>query len=400
MTLRVTQSMTQEAFLTAVRRQLGQLQATQQQVSSGERIARPSDDPVAYAQLLGIDTALAEGGQFARNIDLARNRLASVEGAMSRTTDSLQRLRELAVQAATGTANRESRRVAAAEFRQQLDSILQVANSTDDSGDYLFAGYSSQTRPFSRDASGTVVYNGDQGQRQFQIGPDRFVSAGEPGSLAFQQIKDGNGTFATAAAAANVGTGVLGARSVVDFQQWDGGTYTVSFTAPGAYEVRDAGAALVSTGTFTPGATLGFRGVEITIEGQPAVGDTFNVRPSQNLDVFTAIDRFISALESAADDSAGRARFSDAANAFLENVDQSIAHMSQVRATVGGNLAGIEAQQSINEDTDAQLQTLRSELKDTDYAEALSRLSQQLLSLEAAQKSYVQTQSLSLFNYL
>ena len=97
---------------------------------------------------------------------------------------------------------------------------------------------------------------------------------------------------------------------------------------------------------------------------------------------------------------AGRAKFSTATNEVLLGLDQSIGRMLEVRANVGSRLSAIEAQHTLNEDLDLQLKTLRSDLKDTDYAEVLTRLNQQMISLEAAQKSFVSTQRLSLFDYL
>lgn len=398
--LRVTQAVMQEAFLRALRNQLARLQTTQQQISTGERFSRPAEDPVAATQVLSLDSALAANAQYSRNGELARNHLSAIEGALTGTGDVLQRLRELAVQAANATTSAEGRRLIAAEVRQHLDGILQIANSTDGEGEYLFSGYSVQTRPFGRDSGGGFVYYGDQGQRQIQIGPERFVTDSDPGSQVFQLIRSGNGTFATAPGATNAGTGVVGARSVIDPLQYDGGTYTIVFTAADTYEVRDSASVVVASGGFTPGTTLSFRGIQLAIDGQPTSGDSFSVTPSRNQDVFTTIENFLTALETADDDAVRRAQFSNVANNFILDVDQALGRTLEVRANVGSRLAAVDAQQGLNEDFDLQLMTLRSDLKDTDYAEVLTRLNQQMISLEAAQKSYVQTQGLSLFDYL
>jgi len=398
--LRVTQSLMHEAFLRALRTQLTRLQNTQQQISTGERFSLPAEDPVAATQVLSLDSALAANAQYSRNGGLMRNRLGTTESALSGAGDVLQRVRELAVQSANATASAETRRLIAAEVRQHLDGILQIANSTDGEGEYLFSGYSVQTQPFGRDSAGNVVYNGDQGQRQIQIGPERFVGDTDPGAQVFQLIRNGNGTFTTSAGAGNAGTGVVGARSVVDPLQYDGDVYSVVFTAADAYEVRDSSNALVTSGSFSAGATISFRGIQLMIEGAPATGDTFAVTPSQHQDVFTTIGNFLDALENADGSAAGRADFSNVANGVLLDLDQAIGRMLEVRASVGSRLSAIDAQQTLNEDLDLQLQTLRSDLKDTDYAEVLTRLNQQMISLEAAQKSFVSTQGLSLFDYL
>jgi flagellar hook-associated protein 3 FlgL len=399
-TLRVTQALMQESFLRALRTQLSRLQTTQHQISTGERFSRPAEDPVAATQVLNLDAALAANAQYSGNAELTRNRLGAIESALSGSGDVMQRLRELAVQAANATASAESRRLIAAEVRQHLDGILQIANATDGEGEYLFSGYSVQTQPFGRDPNGNIVYNGDQGLRQIQIGPNRFVADSDPGSSIFQLIRNGNGTFATAATATNTGTGVVGTRSVVDPVLYDGDTYTVTFTSAGTYEVRDSANALVTSGGFAPGTMLSFRGIQLTVDGQPATGDSFSVAPSQNQDMFTTIENFLAALEGASDAAAARADFSNITNNFILDLDQALGRTLEVRASVGSRLSSIDAQQALNEDFDLQLKTLRSDLKDTDYAAVLTRLNQQMISLEAAQKSYVQTQGLSLFDYL
>jgi len=398
--LRVTQSLMHEAFLRSLRGQLTRLQSAQQQISTGERFSLPAEDPVAATQVLSLDSALAANAQFSRNGELMRNRLGATESALTGAGDVLQRVRQLAVQSANATASAETRRLIAAEVRQHLDGILQIANSTDGEGEYLFSGYSVQAQPFGRDSAGTVLYNGDQGQRQIQIGPERFVADTDPGSQVFQMIRNGNGTFTTAAGAANAGTGVVGARSVVDPLQYDGDTYSVLFTAADVYEVRDSSNALVTSGSFSAGTTIAFRGIQLAIDGVPASGDTFTVAPSQHQDVFTTIGNFLDALENADDSAAGRAQFSNVTNEVLQGLDQAVGRMLEVRANVGSRLSAIDAQQTLNEDLDLQLKTLRSDLKDTDYAEVLTRLNQQMISLEAAQKSFVSTQRLSLFDYL
>lgn len=398
--LRVTQALIHESFLQALRDQLSRLQTSQQQVSTGERFSRPAEDPVAATQVLSLDSALAANVQYSRNGQLARNRLGATESALIAAGEVLQRVRELAVQSVSPTSSTETRRLIAAEVRQHLDGILQIANSTDGDGEYLFSGYSVQTRPFGHDATGDVVYYGDQGQRHRQIGPERFVADADPGSLVFQMIRTGNGTFTASAGAGNSGTGVIGARSVVDPSQFDGDSYSIVFTAADAYEVRDSGNMLVANGTYATGTTIAFRGVQLEILGAPATGDSFTVAPSGHEDVFSTIVDFLDALENSDDSATGRAVFSNVINGVMLDLDQAIGRLIEVRAGVGSRLSAIGAQQSLNSDMDLQLRTLRSDLKDTDYAEVLTRLNQQMISLEAAQKSHVRTLGLSLFDYI
>ena len=81
-------------------------------------------------------------------------------------------------------------------------------------------------------------------------------------------------------------------------------------------------------------------------------------------------------------------------------LDQAIGNVLEVRTRVGSRLAAIETQADSNGAFALTLQQTIGELEDLDYAEALSRLSFELTVLEASQKSFVRTQSLTLFNFL
>ena len=311
----------------------------------------------------------------------------------------LQRARELSLQANNASQTDETRAFMAAEVREMMDQLLQIANTQDAAGQYLFAGYQSKTEPFVRDAAG-FQYRGDQGQRLVQIGAGRQVADGDPGSEVFNAIRVGNGVFSTSASAANSGTGIIGTGSVVNPVLVVPDTYTVNFITATDYEVRDSGAVLVASGTYVDGGAISFNGIQFDISGQPAVGDSFTVTPSINQDIFTNLDNLASALESATLNDTGRARLSNDLNGALANLDQAIGQVLETRTRVGTRLSTIETQRDLNEGVELQLAQTVSAIQDLDYAEALTTLNQQVAILEAAQQSFIRVQGLSLFNSL
>src|SRR5690606_8057199 len=119
-------------------------------------------------------------------------RLGFEEEALAGVLDNLQRIRELAVQANNAPLGASDRRAIAAELDERLQGLLDVANSVDSSGHYLFAGFKEHTRPFVL-AAGTVTYAGDEGQRLLQIGDERFVAVNHSGAEIFERIPNGNG---------------------------------------------------------------------------------------------------------------------------------------------------------------------------------------------------------------
>ncbi|MDJ0941595.1 MAG: flagellar hook-associated protein FlgL [Woeseiaceae bacterium] len=375
------------------------LDQTQRQISSGRRLLVPSDDPIAAGRALELRESVSRLEQFDRNAGIAQNRLSQEEVALKSVNDVLQRVRELALQANNATQSDETRSLIAVELRDRLDYLVQIANQRDGNGQYLFSGNLGDVEPVSRSGS-TFTYNGDQGQRLIQIGEGRQVADGDSGADVFFQIRAGNGDFSARAVATNAGTGILDLGSVVDPTAWDQDSYTVRFLAADSYEVVDSSGGVVLTSAFQPGDQIAFRGIEFSISGQPATGDEFTVAPAPYQDMFTSVERLIAAVETTTFDDASRTALTNGINAGLQDLDEAIGSVLDFRTRVGSRLSSIESQVDTNGGLTLALQTTLSSIEDLDYAEALSRLSLQVTTLEAAQQSFVRTQQLSLFNFI
>ncbi|MEO0616550.1 MAG: flagellar hook-associated protein FlgL [Pseudomonadota bacterium] len=393
-----TQAFFENNVLTLQRLQRS-LNDLQEQVATGRQIQRPSDDPVGSARALNLRGSLDSVEQFQRNAGLAESRLRLEEETLTGVTDLLQRTRELALQAANATQTNESRDFIAAELRQGLDQLLALANTRDASDEYLFAGYQSQTQPFTRTASG-FSYNGDQGQRFVSISRTRQIPDSDSGERIFGRIREGNGQVLATPAAANTGTGTIFNNDAAGVSGYGFESYQITFTAADAYEVRDGGGALVTSGAFTPGDSITFGALDVRIEGGPATGDVFDVGPSPNTDMFSIIDRLATALETPTSNDSGRAGQDAAINRGLEGIDQAISRVLEVRTGVGSRLATIETQVDANAGAALVLQESIADIEDLDYAAAISALTQQATTLEAAQQSFLRIQNLSLFRLL
>lgn len=372
------------------------LDKTQQQISTGRRILNPSDDPIAASRALGFRESISRLEQFDRNANIASNRLAQEESALSTVNNVLQRVRELTLQANNATQSPETRGIIAVELRQQLDQLVQLANQKDGTGNHLFSGNLNDTKPVS--VSGTTYsYNGDQGQRLIQIGEGRNVADSDSGAAVFFAIREGNGEFTATASAANSGSGILGVGNVIDPTVWDRGDYTISFIDSNTYEVRDSTASVVSTGPFESGDAIAFQGIEVPIDGEPEAGDGFTVRASRTQSVFESVAQIATALERGDNDDI---RLNNDINTGLQNIDQAIGNILDVRTQVGSRLSAIENQIDTNGAYALTYRETLASIEDLDYAEAISRLSLEASTLEAAQQSFIRTQSLSLFRYL
>jgi flagellar hook-associated protein 3 FlgL len=85
---------------------------------------------------------------------------------------------------------------------------------------------------------------------------------------------------------------------------------------------------------------------------------------------------------------------------IIANLDVAIGHISEAQAAIGARMNATEGQESVNEDYLLQLNSTLSDTQDLDYAEAVSRLEQEQLGLQASQQAFTKIQGLSLFNYL
>lgn len=398
--MRVSNDTLRSAFLAALDDARSRVLETQKQVSTGLRVNAPSDDPVAAARIAHLDASLSRLDQYGANAIFARNQLGLEEEAVGEAINILQRVRELTLQANNSTASEADRHIIAVELAEHRAALLGIANTTDVDGRYLFGGYREETTPFTVSPSGSVVYNGDHGQRTLQLSDNRFVSINDPGADVFQRIPEGNGTFVLGAGAANTGTGTLGTSSVVNPAAWVPDTYTVTFLTPSTYEVRNSASTVVAAGAFAPSQSLTFAGIEVRIDGSPAAGDTFTAMPSAQRDVFATLDRLIATIDAPAGNPADRAQLHSSVGQRLADLDNVVAHLSDVRGEIGARVRALDQQESLNADFALHLNTTLSSIRDLDYAEALSRLSQELFGLDAAQQAFARAQNLSLFKYI
>ncbi len=392
--------------------QLGTLQSgiarTQMQLATERRILTPADDPVASARALEVSQAQEMNAQFATNRMNARSSLSHVETTLQDAGNLLQDIQQLAVNAGNGTMVLSDRQALATELEGRLEDLLGVANTTDGSGGYLFSGYMATTQPFTRTPGG-AQYQGDQGQRQLQVGASRKLPLSASGSAVFEAIPTGNGSFQTQAASTNTGAAIISSGSVTDRSQLNGHDYALSFTVTGTpavttYTVNDTSTtpatAVLSNQPYEPGKTISFGGMSFDIKGAPANGDSFTVKPSEKQSVFTTVTDLIAALRAPADGSSGKAALTNKLNTAMDNLKAAHDNVLTVQASVGAHLKELDYLDSAGDDLDIHYASTLSDLQDLDVVKAISDFQQQQTTLQAAQMSFKTMSGLSLFNYL
>ena len=382
-----------------------QLAQTQGQLATGKSINSPADNPVGEVQLLQLNTVNAQNTQYISNGQSANTNLTLEEQALSTSTTTLQSIRDLVVQANSGTNNASDLQDIATQI-SQLEAQLQAgANSQNAQGQYLFAGFSGNTQPFVRGATGAINYLGDSGTSSVAINGGTSVQTGDPGSSVFMNIPTGNGTFSTAAAPTNTGTGTIDGGSVQNAAAFTPPQqYTVTFTNPTTYSVAAtaAPATVLATGTYDPtkGGEISFNGVQVGITGAPATGDTFTVTPSTKGSIFDTLDNLVKSLNTAGSSSAANAQLASSLGGSLQSIDQALNQVSNVSASVGARINLVSSvATSVNTNSTTVSEQI-SDISDLDYAKASTQYSQELVALQAAEQSYAAVNGLSLFKFL
>lgn len=380
------------------------LSRVQEQLSANRRILTPSDDPVAAAQALVVSQSKAVNSQYGVNRQTATDALSLEESVLQGVTSLLQDVKTRVVEAGSGTLDDTQRKFIASELSGRLDELIGMANTRDGEGNYMFAGYRNADQPFVK-VEGGARYDGDQGQRMLQVGSQRQIALGDSGSVVFETIRTGNGTFSSAPKATNSGSGIISNGSVVNPQAITRDTYEIRFINGGAaYDVVNITAVpevAVSTGnTYTSGTSISLPGMQVDITGSPADGDQFVVEPSRNQDIFKTLSNLITALNTPASDAAGKAKLTNALNAANSGVSNALDHVLTVRASVGARLNELEALDSQGDDIDLRYAESLRNLQDLDYTKAISDLMMQKFMLEASQQAFVKTSGMSLFNFI
>lgn len=386
-------------------RQQDALFKIQQQLSSGKSILTPSDDPIASVQALAITQSSSINDQYSVNRSNAKSSLALEESVLKQVTEVLHGVYESAVQAGSGVLTDADRKSIAIELRGQLESLVGLANNTDEKGQFLFSGYQANTKPFVQ-TDLNVQYQGDQGQRLNQVGPTRQLVVGDPGSDVFEAIKNGNGVFTTAANSQNTGTGVIDIGSVVNPANLTGSDYEISFTVTAGvttYDIVDAtnGTTVSSANPYVENSSISFDGMQVSIKGSPTDGDKFEIAPSTNQSIFKTVGDLISTLESpTGDQAAGTTRLANDLSTALKNISNGLDHILLKQSSIGSRMQEISTLEDVGNDQKIQYQQQLSQLQDVDFAQSISDFQQRQLYLQAAQQSYAKISGLTLFNFL
>ncbi|GLX13027.1 flagellar hook-associated protein FlgL [Pseudomonas straminea] len=389
---------------------------TQEQISTGNRILTPADDPVASVRLLQLEQQQNVLSQYKENLTAADNSLVQEESVLSSINTVLLRVQELAVRSGSGTLSVEDRKSNAAELRERENELLGLMNTKNARGEYLFSGFQGKAEPFVRNADGTYSYQGDEGQRKLEIASSLNVAISDNGKKVFQNVTNAGRLDATSTlqAGSTLRASTPLVQDEVAFSGTPGfpdGGIDILFGNPNAnsYEIFAAGTATpqLAVGSMDENEKttdkLVFRGVVVNFDGVPAAGDRITITADPNRQkqgVLDSIANLRKVLEETPSTPEGSLIVRDAVAEAITNLSSASVVIDSTRGDIGARRNIIDTTLTSNEDSALGNKAVQAELRELDYPEALSRLSFQTLILEAAQQSYIKISGLNLFNKL
>jgi flagellar hook-associated protein 3 FlgL len=173
-------------LIAAIQQTQQQINTDLQQISSGQRVSVPSDDPAAAAMLVRNAGQTAAADQFLRSINSVQGEMQNADSAMNSVVTALQRAISLGVEGANGTLNNSDRASIASEVQGIQSQLVSLANLSYQ-GSYIFAGTATQTAPYVVDAASPsgVTYVGNSSVNTITVGDHFTVPTNLPGSQLF-----------------------------------------------------------------------------------------------------------------------------------------------------------------------------------------------------------------------
>ena len=366
------------------------------------------DDPVAAIGIDNLKQKNALVDQFVKNIDYATNHIQQAESQLGQADTLVGSMKESVLRGINGSMTSAERQVIADDMRQSLEQLMSIANTKDESGNYIFAGNKTNSAPFAFNNNGDVVYSGDSGIRKSNIAAGVQVNTNVPGDAAFMNAPNAMGDYGVNYSSLQQGDFVVSSAKVTDTASYvdNNYTYTFAFTDDGAgglnVEVTDNATPTANivypAASFDASSPIEFNGMKINITGEPEIGDTFSIEEVAQVSIFDTFSKVIALFESGNDTQtpAGQSELAQ----LLNNIDSGVNQMSQQRSLTGNSLKVL--QQYSDNHTDEKLinTSALSKLEDLDFASAVTEFEKQQLALSAASSLFSKVSSTSLFDYI
>ena len=388
------------------------LSSLQDNLTSGKRVVRASDDPTSAAQAERALTRLSRIATDQRALASQTNSIAMAESTLGDVTKTLQTFRALVVSAGSGAFTQKDRQTVAQQLQGLRDQIFDLSNQKDTNGQSLFSALGSALTPFvgptaepqdytfdglpGQVASGTVsipfALDGDSafmlqtardGAYNVSMGNSNTTLRSDPITVTNAALLTG-ASYAISNIVISAGTLPGTSKATYDLTETPAGSSTASAA------VSTVGPDYVSTSSAIP---LSAPGLSVNITGA-FTGVTVSITP--NPSIFSVLDNAIRDIGGASSNMSA----SQAVSQALANIDLGANRVSAVRGQAGELLNRADRISDNQSKRAVQVESDRSRAEDLDMVKGLSDFQNQQTGYQVALQSYAQIQKLSLFNYI
>ena len=414
----------------------------QENLTSGKRVVRPSDDPVAAAQAERALVRIQRIQTEQRALEVQRNAMAQAEATLGDAVGLVQEMRQLVIAAGGGSLKQEDRKTYASQIQSLREQLVDVVNRKDTNGIPLLGALGSELTPFLGPLSGNPDYEfkGQPGQSA-STGVTVPLTVDGHSALMFDPRRDG--VYNAAISTTNTANPLDGRRFGTDTVQVKDAhklEQPAPPAAPYTYSVTFTGATMNADGTYnatyeltstnpgytlppptvtvnnlkadqlqsipveiaeTDGAKISFninatptKAPDGSLVYSPADGDTVTISASPSM--LSVIDRAVRDIGSAPNNNAA----SQAVGQALANIDKGLERLHNMRGYAGELLNRADRITGDQTNRTIQLEGDRSRAEDLDMVKGISDFQNAQVGYEAALKSYAQVQRLTLFNYI
>lgn len=391
------------------------------EIASGQTMLDAADDPA------GAGVAIQTAGQIqhltydASNAQAGAQSIQTTVSALEQVATLIDQLQQTALTAATGTTTVDTRQALAAQAQNALQQLLQLANTQDSDGNYIFAGSAAATAPFATGSNGQVSFDGDAATNAVEIAPGISVPVTASGQGIFVNIPAGGNGVAVAAGAPNTGSATALVQGVTSLAQVAaesvaGTQYEITFASAGSggslgYTVASGtgspgsasfatSSGVIASGSFASGQDLQFAGLDVAIDGTPAAGDSFVLQPGATSSLFQTVQDLIGALGSPQQDQSTSSSTRQQIQNVIGNLQGAQTSVLSAEAALGAGLSEIQAVQGQNQTQSTNAQAELSNLQSANLPQVLANYSESVTALQAAEEAFARIQNLTLFSVI
>lgn len=383
----------------------------QDQMIKQTKILTPADDPSGSAKVLGISQNLSQLSQYEQNSVAVKNNLGVEETVLTSVRTAMDRARVLSLASGNGSYSESEREAVAQEIEGIQKQLLDLMNSRNVEGGYLFSGFQDGVKAFSLDAStGKYVFNGDSGQKALQVSPGVTLPVNDSGKKVFDSVQVKpipTAPLIVVPGPTSASVDVVNEDLFTNFytSNYDkvtpaNNTFSVELTAPSNYQITRGGVALVPpvTGVYTSGEPISFNGLEIVVNGPAGAGQVdFDLPAPQQTNILNTLSELMTALRTPGPvDDAFQASVSKA----VGEIDAASTSVASARSAIGGRVNVMDSIIGSNADLEILATQYKADIAEVDFSKVIADLTKEETALQAVQQTFSTITNTSLFDYI